>query len=953
MTRVQTLASGLKSSAERAASALRITSSSLDSTGTSGQRTASGLERSSSAADRLSRSMASLKSRVAEVNNNLEKTQDKLDKVQGGAQKVTAVAGAVAGVSIYNASDYQELINSIKNTAQSPEEAQKLTKWVQGGQNVSYSSGLQRARAAGMLSAGVMGGLQGSQSSDLQIEFLENLERTLAVQGSAADDNIRTLAGASSLLQTFTTGSTDALNDLIPGFQMNNTEISKLRDKYRETTPELANFTDEQIDLYIGMKEANKIMKEANAGKEEVVASTVKLRMAYEKLSVQLGMALLPTFDKLVEGLGKVTEIATRYPDATRWVALGLVFAFLGGSAVILAGQVVGAMVTIQGLGGVAAAVSAPMKILTAVQWALNAAMTANPIGIIIVAGAALVAILIYLAHRSGLLANAWERLKAINVKEALAPDIEDLKARWGGLMEWIDGVEARIDGLKGRLKGLSTGQILKGALSVGMTVTLPGMIMTALGVKTPALLTWIHDGLMDLREDMEDWFEGLLPDWFTEIIEWLKGVWQHLKDILASVSGWYDKIKSFIMGGKNDQGVYEPGLAEKIGDQIVSAFRSVPILGGQVTDQIASQIIQDAKSKGKSEEETLMSETGVERFRGKSHSGEVKVATEFEAKDLYKEDMKDRYGSEVLSFSEWHGLDEKDQKFFEPKTIVSMEIEGAEALGYDMELAKAIHSQWASTGTEASNSSTAADEAEDRGAAKAAAGSVEFETSAGTVGIDEYGRAELGGGAETTEQQLAEAQKEVVGIDMFGRPIYAQAAEGAEIKSDGGIIVHEGEQIPPARVVQGTKTVFEKLLETLKAPALPSPALPAPDLERSKLDRGVGSVGTEDEARSQSGGVRASYTVLEKLVDMAIAARIPTAAEPTVSPSPAVAGPEPSPVQVEPKQVIYQLIVQGPLVAVDRIDSHIDIDDLAWRLRRSLEEIGFITSGNLQGSSF
>jgi hypothetical protein len=152
----------------------------------------------------------------------------------------------------------------------------------------------------------------------------------------------------------------DSLNDLIPGFQMSNEEISKLRDQYRATMPELKGFTDEQIDLYIGMQEATKIMKEANAGKVAVVSSVVEMRMAFEKLALELGENLVP---------------------GAEWAA----------SAALVASSIVGAVLALQTAGGVLMGLAGATNLATAATWILNAVLAVNPLGLAVLTLAAVV----------------------------------------------------------------------------------------------------------------------------------------------------------------------------------------------------------------------------------------------------------------------------------------------------------------------------------------------------------------------------------------------------------------------------------------------------------------------------------------------------------------------------------------------------------------------------------
>ena len=84
--------------------------------------------------------------------------------------------------------------------------------------------------------------------------------------------------------------------------------------------------------------------------------------------------------------------------------------------------------------------VKAATAVWTGVQWLLNVALTANPIGIIIVAIAALVAIIIVIATKTTWFQDIWTRVWA-GVKIAASAVWDWLKGAWdwlGGAFDWL-----------------------------------------------------------------------------------------------------------------------------------------------------------------------------------------------------------------------------------------------------------------------------------------------------------------------------------------------------------------------------------------------------------------------------------------------------------------------------------------------------------------------------------
>jgi len=101
------------------------------------------------------------------------------------------------------------------------------------------------------------------------------------------------------------------------------------------------------------------------------------------ELQEKLGSALIPVISQLTNVVIRATAFASEHTTAVK-IVVGIVAALAAGVLVANAAMKVYAAGTVIARGAVAA--------YTAVQWLLNIAMTANPIGIVIVALAALVA---------------------------------------------------------------------------------------------------------------------------------------------------------------------------------------------------------------------------------------------------------------------------------------------------------------------------------------------------------------------------------------------------------------------------------------------------------------------------------------------------------------------------------------------------------------------------------
>lgn len=95
---------------------------------------------------------------------------------------------------------------------------------------------------------------------------------------------------------------------------------------------------------------------------------------------------------------------------------------------------------------------SAASSVWTGIQWLLNAALTANPVGIIIVAIGALIAIIILIATKTTWFQDAWNWAWK-NIKAGALAVWDWLKGAWawlGGAFDWLVGLFSSIPGKLG-----------------------------------------------------------------------------------------------------------------------------------------------------------------------------------------------------------------------------------------------------------------------------------------------------------------------------------------------------------------------------------------------------------------------------------------------------------------------------------------------------------------------
>lgn len=209
---------------------------------------------------------------------------------------------------------------------------------------------------------------------------------------------------------------------------------------------------------------------------------------AMESMKISAGTALIPTIRELtvwVTGLTrKVDKFAQENPNMIKWlgiaaIAFAAITAVLG-PLMIMISAVVGSYATLNFALAAASAASAKfniiaglgsgiMKALAAAQWLVNAAMTANPIGLVVVAVAGLIALAAMLVDDWGAVGqwflDLWEGIKngigkAVDfIKgyfEALFSPIETLKKGFGMISGWFSSDDEKTVDVKQRVKQIN-----------------------------------------------------------------------------------------------------------------------------------------------------------------------------------------------------------------------------------------------------------------------------------------------------------------------------------------------------------------------------------------------------------------------------------------------------------------------------------------------------------------
>lgn len=258
-------------------------------------------------------------------------------------------------------------------------------------------------------------------------------------------------------------------------------------------------------------------------------------------------------------------------------------------------GAVAGAIITYKGAvllwNAAETAKNVVMGISTAAQWALNVAMTANPIGIVIVAIGALVGAFIVLWNKSegfrNFWINLWEKVKAIvtsawegikagfeKIKNGISAVKEKVSTMWNGVKEktselWggvknvvsekLNNIKSAYDANGGGLKGATFAAIegVKEYYRTGydainqLTGGKLGEVVNAVGVKMEAVKSKFGEAFGNVKNTVMTIFENIKNGITEKISAAVNKVKEIFGSIAEKVSDVWGKIKGIIKAPK------------------------------------------------------------------------------------------------------------------------------------------------------------------------------------------------------------------------------------------------------------------------------------------------------------------------------------------------------------------------------------------------------------------
>ena len=350
-----------------------------------------------------------------------------------------------------------------------------------------------------------------------------------------------------------------------------------------EFNEKLANCSTESERANLILQElANQGLIAAGEGWQQNNASLVEANQAtadYEAAMAQLGETVEPVFTRVQEA---VTQVVQKLTEFAQWAMENgpIVESVIAG---IGAGFIVWNVASIiQGVTTAISAFKATNEGATVAQWALNAAMNANPIGILVTVIAAVVTALVtFIATNEDArtkLVEVWNTIKTTvsgaieNVKQILNSIIEFVKNNWQSLLTMLvnpfvgafkllydncEGFREIVDNMVSRIKESFqnlVSSVSQKAQEIGNTIKN--------GVQ----------GAVDYIASLPSKFLQWGRDMIDNLVQGIKNGIGKIKDAIGSIA---DTIRSYIhfsepdVGPLSDFSSYMPDMTSQIAEGI------------------------------------------------------------------------------------------------------------------------------------------------------------------------------------------------------------------------------------------------------------------------------------------------------------------------------------------------------------------------------------------------
>jgi hypothetical protein len=481
---------------------------------------------------------------AAEAASGFDKFSSKVDSLVGPAAAVTGALALVGTAAVNSASRTEQAIGALDSVFGA--NADVVKGWAA---NAAESTGLAESEYAELAST------IGAQLGNMGLAAEDAMTGTKDLIGLGAD-----------LAATFGGSTTDAVEALSSalrgeadpaekyGLSLNQTAVNaKLaEDGMSGLTGEALKTAKTQAILELATEQAGGAI--GQFGREADSASGQQQRMTaeMENASSELGSALLPM----------ITSVTKTLADMAKWVAqnstLVMVFAgVIGGLAV----GIIALSAAMKAWALVQTIISNASKIATAAQWAWNAALTANPIGLLIAAVVVVIGLIIYLWTTNEGFRNAifaiWQAISDFAVA-AWQWIVDAVTAAW----EWIvTAVQTGGDFIAGIWQAIATAAeaVWNWILSV-VQVVIDFIIAYARFVLSIYVGIW--NAIATAAAAVWNWILGIVRTVITGIVQFIRNaagvigaIWQTIRaaattvwrGILSVISGVISSIRAAV----------------------------------------------------------------------------------------------------------------------------------------------------------------------------------------------------------------------------------------------------------------------------------------------------------------------------------------------------------------------------------------------------------------------
>jgi hypothetical protein len=316
------------------------------------------------------------------------------------------------------------------------------------------------------------------------------------------------------------------------------------------------NVSQEVIDAEARRRLAAKAVEDISGGvtedKDSYRVAMRDLLKSFQTLNAGVGDAVRPAAAVILQFLTTLTRLLAEHPKiatmGATFVVLGAALATAGVAGGLLVSAVTPLLTltksqTVATLAHASAETirATATKAATIAQGALNLVMSANPLGIVIIAIAALVAGLYLLEKKFGLVTKAVQAFKNSEIgKDLLAGAKEG--AEW--LEAKLKGIWDTVQGIYKMFKGGDLGGALKGGLGLALKISPIGMIAGFAEALNPSKR--VQDEILYVLKKLKELWDG-----FTR---WLDGIWttvSKLLDPLLKLKEYLQALKDRLLGGE------------------------------------------------------------------------------------------------------------------------------------------------------------------------------------------------------------------------------------------------------------------------------------------------------------------------------------------------------------------------------------------------------------------